>query len=401
MVFADRWCIICSDIHMQRPSVLDRIYRLKVLASATLLVIVGLLLSALGDWMSEKATAHLLVATVQGLADVLVVSGGIGLAIDFFTGREKAEAEVERTRAVVKELVPDMTDAVLRGLVVGRDDLRRVANPALLDSIATNALALRLGDDGFATQIYQGLLAQAIHTSERWEDVDVNVRLACVSKATAKAAPLLDAQLLYIVIISWEYTVALSDRIRRFAATDDPDEFREFLNDGPANSAWYIPEGSIDPASRVAFEVLSYSIDGVELPIRRTTRKHGQTYSIDVGAEVIAAKRPVRVRQVYRTVVQRTGHRFRLALTQPSHGMRLVLDYTDADIATLRVGEFVSSATPAQVRFLPEGAPAKQVEVSVPGWLLPQAEVTCVWTLQDEMPRRHRTAGRASAGPVA
>ena len=386
---------------MHRSSLHDRIYRLKLLALGACLVVAGLLLGALGDSLEARAFAHLLVSVVQSLADVLVVTGGIGLAIDFFTGRDRAEADVERTRGVVRELVPDFTDAMLRGLAVGQDDLRRVASPKLLDDIATNALALRLGDEHFAAEIYEGLLAQAIHTSERWEDVDVNVRFSCIQEGSAAGALRLDPVQLYSAVITWEYTVTLSDRIRRFAATDDPDEFRDYLNDGPANAAWYMPEGTADPADRAAFEVLSYSIDGVDLPIRRTARKHGQTYSIDVGAEVVAAKRAVRVRQVYRTVVPRLGHRFRVALTQPTHGMRLVLDYTDADIATLKVGEPISSAKPAQVKFLPEGAPAKLVEVSVPGWLLPQAEVTCVWTLADELPPRRRTAGRAPASSGA
>jgi hypothetical protein len=65
--------------------------------------------------------------------------------------------------------------------------------------------------------------------------------------------------------------------------------------------------------------------------------------------------------------------------------MRVVLDYTDTEIAELKVGEMLSSATAAQVKFLPPGAPAKQVEVSVPGWLLPKAEVSFVWTLSAEL----------------
>lgn len=383
-----------------RSTLLNRIYGLKLVALAGSLISAGLLLAALGDWLEGQQIPHLIVSIVESLADVLVVTGGIGLAIDFFTGREKADADVERTRNVVKELVPDFTDAVLRGLAVGQEDLRRVADPKLLDDIATNALALRLEDERFASEIYEGLLAQAIHTPERWEDVDVNVRLSCIQERSTVGAPRLDARLLYYAVITWEYTVTLSDRIRRFVATDDPDEFREFLNDGPASAAWYIPEGAADSAGRSVFELLSYSLDGVDLPIRRSARKHGQTYSVDVGAEALAAKKPVRVRQVYRTVVERTGHRFRISLTQPTHGMRLVLDYTDADIAALKVGELVSSATPAQVKFLPEGAPAKQVEVSVPGWLLPQAEVTFVWTLEGELPPPRRTAALAPAGSV-
>lgn len=185
---------------MHGPSLLDRIYRLKLLALGACLIVAGLALSAFGDWLEGRVVAHLLVSVTQNLADVLVVTGGIGLAIDFFTGRDRAAAEIERTRGVVRELVPDFTDAVLRGLAVGREDLRRVATPKLLDDIATNALALRLGDEQFAAEIYDGLLAQAIRTPERWEDVDVNVRLSCIDETTAGD---LDPQVLYSAVVTW------------------------------------------------------------------------------------------------------------------------------------------------------------------------------------------------------
>jgi hypothetical protein len=172
--------------------------------------------------------------------------------------------------------------------------------------------------------------------------------------------------------------------VQRFASTDSTVEFIEFLDDVPATSTWFIPKGIADPRERETFEVLSYNVDGVELPVRRTVRRHGQTYSVDLGEGTVLKAQPVRIRQVYRTVVDRIGHRFRVTLTQPTHGMRLVLDYTDTDIAELKVGEMLSSATPAQVKRLPVEAPAKQIEVSVPGWLLPRAEVSFVWTLSAE-----------------
>lgn len=132
--------------------------------------------------------------------------------------------------------------------------------------------------------------------------------------------------------------------------------------------------------------MIAYSIDGEDQAIRRTVRKHGLTYSVDLGEDRVAKGAPVRIRQVYQTVVPRYGHRFRIALVQPTHGMRLVLDYSDTDIADLKVGDMVSSAVAPQIKFLPEEAPAKQVEVAVPGWLLPKAEVIFVWTLEDELP---------------
>lgn len=47
------------------------------------------------------------------------------------------------------------------------DDLKRVANPELLDDIASNVMSLRLGDEQFAREIYRDIRDQAIH-AERW-----------------------------------------------------------------------------------------------------------------------------------------------------------------------------------------------------------------------------------------
>ncbi|GAB6987906.1 hypothetical protein [Nocardioides pyridinolyticus] len=186
--------------------------------------------------------------------------------------------------------------------------------------------------------------------------------------------------------------------MQRFASTNDLEEFREYLDDVPATTSWYLdPQSGADARERSAFEVLAYSVDGQDLPIRRSTRKYGQTYSVDLGDVRLLEKEPVRIRHVYRTISRRVGHRFRIALTQPTHGMRLVLDYSDTDIAELKVGEMLSTAVPAQVKFLPTEAPAKQVEVSVPGWLLPKAEVSFVWTLSDEAAAGTTTAHSRAA----
>lgn len=368
---------------------LTRIYRLKVIIVALVSLGFGVALLVLAKYADTHAGLRWLSLWPVGeIGGTLTAAGIFSVAWDYVDGKDKEAREDERIRRLLKESAPDFRDAVIAGFAETPDNMRGVATTETLDKLATNALALRLGDEKFAAEIYSGLLAQAIRTPERWEDVDINVRLSCIQERTTEGGSRSDVHvLLFSAIVTWEYTLVPSTRIQRFASTNDLDEFRELLNDVPATSTWFIPEESTDPREPEAFEVLSYSVDGIELPIRRSVRKHGQTYSVDLGTEAIADGKPVRIRHVYRTVVPRLGHRFRIALTQPTHGMRLVLDYTEADIAVLKVGDMISSATPAQVKFLPAEVPAKQVEVSVPGWLLPQAEVTFVWTLEDELPR--------------
>jgi len=369
-----------------RPTLRTRIYRLKLIITGLLLVVLGLLLSVSTGWLESLGTPHQIVALLGSLSDVFLVTGAIGIAVDFFTGRDKEAADTERLRTVLKEAAPDIRNAVIAGFAETPDNMRGVATTETLDKLATNALALRLDDEKFAAEIYSGLLAQAIRTPERWEDVDINVRLSCIQERSTVGAPRSDVNVqLFDAIVTWEYTLVPSTRVQRFASTNSLDEFREFVDDIPATSAWYITAATADACDRLAFEVLSYSVDGEDLRVRRSTRKHGQTYSVDLGEARLLEKKAVRIRHVYRTVVRQSGHRFRIALTQPTHGMRVVLDYTDTEIAELKVGEMLSSATAAQVKFLPPGAPAKQVEVSVPGWLLPKAEVSFVWTLSAEL----------------
>ena len=53
-----------------------------------------------------------------------------------------------------------------------------MATPELLDDIAANVMALRLGDEQFAREIYRDIRDQAIRAAERWYDVAVCVRLS-------------------------------------------------------------------------------------------------------------------------------------------------------------------------------------------------------------------------------
>lgn len=62
------------------------------------------------------------------------------------------------------------------------------------------------------------------------------------------------------------------------------------------------------------------------------------------------------------------------------------MDYTDTDISRMSVTDLISSAKRAFLSRLPEEVTAKQISLDVPGWLLPQGEVTFVWTLASEDP---------------
>ncbi|MXG88429.1 hypothetical protein [Nocardioides flavescens] len=366
---------------MRKRSLFDQIYKLRLLLVGLTLFGSGLLLAALGEWLDRGDFNHLLVAVVNGLADVLVVTGALGLALDFFVGQAKDEADLERNRAVVRELVPDFTDAVVKGFAGAPEDLERVATPELLDQLATNALALRLGDTQFASELYADLRDQAIRAPERWHDAQVRVWLHSSDEPSSTGAELFD------VLVEWEYTTIPTHPVQRFACVSDREEFHELVSDVPATLTWFMTaRDGLIAAEQRNYELLTFSVDGAERPIRRSQRAQGQTYSAAIGEDIVAACRPVRIRQLYRTVTPKHGHRLYFEVGQPTRQFSLEVDYTDTDIAQMSVTELVSSSHRSRVSQMPQQVDARVLGVDLPGWLLPKSGFAFVWTLVSEQP---------------
>lgn len=378
-----------------RSNFLTRIYRLKLLVLGLTFLVLSILLSLAAEWLVATDTPGQVIAVVNALADVLLVTGAIGLAVDFFTGRDKDAADTERTRAVLKELTPDFTDAVLTGLAVDKSDLERIASPELLDDIATNTLSLRLGDDQFAREIYADIRDQAIRAPERWYDVDVSIRLSSLEESDHEGASRFD------VLVKWEYTVVPSHPVQKFACFSDRQALRELIEETPSLIPWFLtPRPGFDARERTAFELLDFRVDGEQRTISRATRKHGQIYSARIGDDVLSAGKPVRISYVYRALTPRSGHRLFFEITQPTRGLDLTFDYTATDIGHLSVTDLVTSALPARVAELPPQAEARTVSVQVPGWLLPRAGFAFVWTLVSEQSNGDAGAEPTSSGPA-
>jgi hypothetical protein len=366
----------------------QRIYKLKVTIVAIGSFVVGLVLLVLAGYAEERPElAWITFWQFSNIGGTLLAAGLFGIVWDYFDGRDKEARDTERLKRVLAESSTELKDAVIEGFAVGSEDLKRVATPELLDSIATNALALRLGDKEFASEIYQDLRDQAIRAPQRIFDAQVNVRLSSPRDYVAAGASRADVPEKFDVTVQWEYSVTPSAAIQKFASTSDLDEFHELIEDVPATSTWFMtPRPGFQANSREAFELLQFSVDGEERSIRRTERKAGQTYSVNIGADIVRDRRQVRIRHVYRTITDKSNHRLFLAIAQPTRGLSLTMDYTDTDISRMSVTDLISSAKRPFVSRLPEEVTAKQITLDVPGWLLPQAEVTFVWTLESEDP---------------
>lgn len=348
------------------------------------LTLAGILLIMASGWLSalnlgDWSWLHAL--PLGELGGTLFGAGLLGTLFEYSFRKDQEEATVEQFRDIIKEQAPAMRDAVIEGFAIHPEDLQRVANTDLLDDIASNVMSLRLGDEQFAREIYRDIRDQAIHAAERWYDVEVRIRLSSALERSAGGTPLFD------VVVEWEYTTVPSGPVRRFACVSDRDEYNELRQDVPATSTWLmVPRPGVDASSRESYELLEMTVDGEQQTIRRTARKTGQTYTVPLSQEALSGK-PVRIRQVFRTVTPTWGHRLFFELPQPGRDVSLTLDYTNTDIVHMRVSDTVGALHPPRISRMPESVPGKVIEVESPGWLMSKAGFAFTWTLESELPR--------------
>lgn len=361
-----------------------RIRRIKAALLAVSLTFAGVLLMGLSSLLANTDMPRLdWLATLPlgELGGTLFGAGVLGTLFEYSFRKDQEVSNMEQFRSIIKEQAPVMRDAVIEGFAIHPDDLKRVANPELLDDIASNVMALRLGDRQFAEEIYRDIRDQAIRAVERWHDVDVQIRLSGIPERSTGGAPLFD------VTVEWEYTTIPFVAVRRLMSVSDRAEYNEVRDDAPATQAWFMtPRPGIDASSRDSYELLEFSVDGEPLKIRRSVRKSGQTYSVDLGSHRDAVT-PVRIRQVFRTRTPKWGHRLYFELPQPARGFSVSLDYTNTDIAHMNVSDTVAGTRAVRQTRTPKGAVGREVSIEGTGWYMPKTGFSFSWTLESELPR--------------
>ena len=329
----------------------------------------------LGDW----AWLHAL--PLGELGGTLFGAGLLGTLFEYSFRKDQEAATTRQFRQIIHDEAPAMRDAVIEGFAIRPEDLKRVANPELLDAIAANVMALRLGDEQFAREIYADIRDQAIRAVERWHDVEVRIRLSSALERSTVGTPLFD------LTVEWEYTTVPAGPVRRFASTSDRVEYRELLLDVPATSPWFMQSRfGVDAASRDCYELLELTVDGRPQSFRRSARRTGQVYIVTLDEAAMSGEE-VRIRQTFRVVTPVSGHRIYVELPQPARDVSLVLDYTNTDIATMTVTDMVSSSRSPHVSHAPAATNGRVIHVDAPGWLLPKTGFAFTWTLQSELPR--------------
>ena len=372
--------------HKRKPStpLTKRLRKTKAFLLATSLTLAGVLLIMLNGWVSNLNLGvwnWLHALPIGELGGTLFGAGLLSTLFEYTFRKDQEEATVEQFRQIIHEQAPAMRDAVIEGFAIHPEDLKRVSNPYLLDDIAANVMALRLGDEQFAREIYTDIRDQAIRAAERWYDVEVRIRLSSALERSTIGTPLFD------VTVEWEYTTVPSSATRRFACVDNREAYTDLREDLPATSAWMmVPRPGMNASSKESYELLEFTVDGRPQTIRRATRKSGQTYTVHLDAKSRTGE-AVRLRQIFRTITPCWGHRLFFELPQPARNMALSLDYTNTDIAHMRVSDTVASARPVHVVRSPQEVADKVVKVSSDGWLMPKSGFAFTWTLEQELPR--------------
>lgn len=372
--------------HKRKPStpLTKRLRKTKAFLLATSLTLAGVLLIMLNGWVSNLNLGvwnWLHALPIGELGGTLFGAGLLSTLFEYTFRKDQEEATVEQFRQIIHEQAPAMRDAVIEGFAIHPEDLKRVSNPDLLDDIAANVMALRLGDEQFAREIYTDIRDQAIRAAERWYDVEVRIRLSSALERSTNGTPLFD------VTVEWEYTTVPSSATRQFACVDNREEYTDLREDFPATSAWMmVPRPGMNASSKESYELLEFTVDGRPQTIRRATRKSGQTYTVHLDAKSRTGE-AVRLRQIFRTITPCWGHRLFFELPQPARNMVLSLDYTNTDITHMRVSDTVASARPVHVVRSPQEVADKVVKVSADGWLMPKSGFAFTWTLEKELPR--------------
>lgn len=365
--------------HEQDP--LHRIYALKVTIVAVIALGIGIAFLTLARALDgNEAWSWLTFWPLGELGGILVGAGLLGIVWDYFDGKDREARDDARVRRLLKESAPDFRDAVVRGFALENDDLKRVATPELLDQIAGNVLALRLGNRAFASEVYTDIRDQAVRAPERWHDVDVSIRLSSIDERSTVGAPR------FVVTVTWSYTVTPTHVTQRFACVSDKDEYHDLISDIPSTTSWFMtPRPGFDASQKDAFELVGFTVNGERRTIRRSERKTGQTYSVNIGDDLVREGKPVQITYVYKTITPQHGHLLYFDIEQPTKNIKVEFDYSAVEIAHVSVLDLIASSKRSRVLRLPDNVPGKSITVDFDGWVFPRTGFAFVWTLENEV----------------
>jgi hypothetical protein len=355
---------------------LHRLYRTKLALLATVLLATGLGLLILGHALARGfGWPWLAKLPILDIGSALFTTGLLGVAIQYVDGQDSEERDTDRLQRVLAASAPAMRDAVIAGFAFEPQDLARVATTEVLDRIVTNGLAIRLGDETFAAEVYGDLQRQAVAIPERLHDLRISVRLSPLTGTKPTPPAVLN------VTIRYEFSLIPHFPTRRFSCVSDIDDLRDLADNPGGDTIWVNSPRVGKPASALeTFELLDFTVDGASRSIRRTTRQHGQTYTVNLGLEPSRHGEPVSIAYTYRALVPVDGHLLQLRVDQPARGLSIDFDYSDCGFDRVSVLDFIASHQATRVAASPKSVPGRSLAVEFDGWVLPRSGVAFVWS---------------------
>lgn len=362
-------------------SLLDQLYRTKLLLIAVIFGAVGLGLLILNAWLTTVMTATWWLGMLPEIGFLLLGAAFLGIAFEYADRKQGDERADQRFDRAVERNAPAIRKAVFDALAFNANTLKEVTSPENLDQAAVNILGLRLGDRQLASDVYTDIRAQVVAAPERWKNLH-----ASVSLAPAATGPASGHGSMFVATVRWEYRVKPANDTLRFASVADLNVYRQLLRDPTMTGHWYVgTTGGLDPASKEVFELVKVTVEGEARPIRRKVRGGVQTYTADLDLGDERKGSEITVSYTYRALVQRHGHVLYLDLARPTKSLRVSLNYAAAGIRKVNTLDFIASSQTTRVDRSPDDLPAKTVDISFDGWVFPRSGVAFVWVLDDEI----------------
>jgi hypothetical protein len=364
-------------------SPLQRLYRTKLTLLATIATAVGIALLVLAHWSDGQiGLTWIKNLPVADIGSALFTSGLIVIFFEYIDQEDEEARETERLRRVLADSAPEIRNAVVDGFAFAPESLTSVASPATIDRIIENCLALQLGERELASDAYTDLREQVLRSGSRWYDTRVSVALSPWAEG-----PPTGRGSMFVATVRWQYRVVPDSPLVRISCVSDPDEYRQLVRDPSSIDAWHFRSvPGLDGSSPKAFQLLQFTLDGEQLPIHRTVRPGSQTFTVNIGPEVVTAKRQVAITYTHRILIQRNGHLLHLDLSRPVKGLNVQFAYGDCGIRYVNVLDYIAGARQPYITQLPPTDPTPSVEVSYDGWVFPKGGVAFVWVLESELP---------------
>jgi hypothetical protein len=365
---------------MQSP--LHRLYKTKFVLASFIGIVAGYSLMIVGSQIdASSGFGFLKHVDLHDIGIVLMTSGLIVMPFTFLGNEDAKKDYRQENREALRAEAPAFVMSVIDAMAHTPEQILSVTSPEVLDQVIRNCLAARLHDRELATDLYNDLYEQVVHSEDRWRDVHVDITLApWTHKLSAIDEPM------FAATIKWEFRTKPSTRNLRLACVSSSDDYQSLSRDPAIAETWYLkPTSTLDGTSVEAFSLLQVTVDGVSRPCRRSTRCGAQFFTAELG-DVVG--QDVTISYTYRALVRQYGHLLRIEPARPTKGISVRFNYAGCGLRFVNTLDYIAGASAARIEELPPTDPVPSVQVSYDGWIFPKSAVAFVWALDDELPVR-------------